>query len=334
MQPRMRAENRLSRGRRLSMLVALAAGVAVFAGGASAALATTRTAPARLVPAVTPRTPVTRGSGYVALGDSVTFGYQEAGVQPTPNYHDASSFVAYPEQLGAALGLKVTNLACPGETSESLINEKDTLACENGYRKDFPLHVKYSGSQLNYAVSFLRAHPGVRLVSLMIGANDDFLCEETSKDGCSSAAELKALAAEIFKHVTQTLSAIRNKAGYSGQLAIVNYYSLNYASPLSNSLSLLLNRTLDSAAKPFHTEVADGYGIFQTASVRFANQPCLAGLITQLNGQVGNCGIHPTYTGQALLAQALLKAIRVGSRTPPARVVRVPAPAPPTSGLG
>jgi lysophospholipase L1-like esterase len=262
---------------------------------------------------VTPRTPVTRGSGYVALGDSVTFGYQESGVVPTPNYHNPSSFVAYPEQLGSALGLKVTNLACPGETSESLINEKDTLACENAYRKDFPLHVRYKGSQLAYSLSFLRKHKGVRLVSLMIGANDYFLCQHTEA-GCATTADLRGLTAEIGRHVRQTLSAIRKRGRYSGQLAVVNYYSLNYASPATNALSLLLDRTLDTAARPFRAEIADGYGIFQTASFRFADQPCLAGLITQLNGQASTCGIHPTYTGQALLAQALLKAIRVGSR--------------------
>jgi lysophospholipase L1-like esterase len=176
------------------------------------------------------------------------------------------------------------------------------------------------------------------LVSLMIGANDDFRCQATSPDGCTSAADLTALAAQVGRHVKQTLSAIRNRAGYSGQLAIVNYYSLNYTSPATNAMSQLLNRTVDSAAKPFHTEVANGYGIFQTASLRFADMPCLAGLITQLDGQVGNCGIHPTYAGQALLAQALLKAIRVGSPTPPARVIRVRVPPlripPPTSGLG
>ena len=36
----------------------------------------------------------------------------------------------------------------------------------------FPLHVKYSGSQLDYAVSYLKTHKKVRLVSLMVGAND------------------------------------------------------------------------------------------------------------------------------------------------------------------
>src|SRR5437879_6174158 len=79
-----------------------------------------------------PRAPVTPGSRYLALGDSVTFGYMEAGVVPTPNYHDASSFLAYPEQLGAELHLIVANAACPGETSGSLIDvSAQTNGCEN-----------------------------------------------------------------------------------------------------------------------------------------------------------------------------------------------------------
>lgn len=292
---------------RRALLSALMVGVLL--GGTSATALARSTARQT----VTPRTPVTRGSGYVALGDSVTFGYQESMVVPAPNYHDPASFVAYPEQLGRALGLKVTNLGCPGETSESLINEKDTLACENAYRKVYPLHVRYKGPQLSYAVSFLRKHKGVRLVSLMIGANDYFLCR-TTEAGCATTADLRGLTAEIGRHVKQILSAIRRRAHYSGQLAVVNYYSLNYASPATNALSLLLDRTLDGAARPFRAEIADGYGIFQAATFRFAGQPCLAGLITQLNGQAGSCGIHPSYSGQALLAQALLRAIRVGSR--------------------
>ncbi len=56
-----------------------------------------------------------------------------------------------------------------------------------GYRTMFPLHVKYSGSQLDYAVSYLKTHKNVRLVSLMIGANDLFVCEETTADHCACA---------------------------------------------------------------------------------------------------------------------------------------------------
>ena len=91
--------------------------------------------------------------------------------------------------LGRELRLKVANAACPGETSASFINVKaQSNGCENtlgqpnvGYRRSFPLHVKYSGSQLAYAVSYLRTHPGVRLVSLMIGANDLFLCQKETQ---------------------------------------------------------------------------------------------------------------------------------------------------------
>ncbi len=54
-----------------------------------------------------------------------------------------------------------------------------------GYRTQFPLHVKYSGSQLAYAVSYLKKHQKVRLVSLMIGANDYFVCQETTADQCA-----------------------------------------------------------------------------------------------------------------------------------------------------
>ena len=60
-------------------------------------------------------------SDYLALGDSVTFGYREAANLPTPDYSDAASFVGYPEDVGAALGLDVANAACPGETSTSLV---------------------------------------------------------------------------------------------------------------------------------------------------------------------------------------------------------------------
>ena len=84
----------------------------------------------------------------------------------------------------------------------------------------------------------------------------------------------------------------------------------NYASAATNALSLSLNTTVDAAAKPYHVVIADGYGEFKAAASRFGGSLCAAGLITNL-GKPGDCGIHPTYAGQALLAQALLKAIRL-----------------------
>ena len=155
--------------------------------------------------------------------------------------------------LGTELHLWVANAACPGETSSSLIHASaQSNGCENvpagsgvSYRKDFPLHVRYSGSQLAYAVKYLKAHPGVRLVSLMIGANDLFVCQETTAGGCASSAEQQQ------------------------------------------------------------------YRTFARASIHSGNNSCTAGLLTQL-GAPGTCGVHPSYAGQALLAQTLEGAITTG----------------------
>ena len=261
--------------------------------------------------------PVVSGSQYLALGDSVTFGYMEASVVPAPNYANAAGFTGYPEQLGARLRLSVANAACPGETSSSLIKTSaPSNGCENNpahtadnYRNN-PLHVKYKGSQLAFALSYLRSHHDVRLVTLMIGANDFYVCQETTSDSCASTAERNATAATVAKNVHTILSAIRNKAHYKGQLVILNYYSLNYSVPAINAQSQLLNRIQDGAAKPFGVKIADGYGELQAASTHSGGNTCTAGLLTQLSA--GGCGVHPSYAGQALLAQAVEKTIKIG----------------------
>jgi lysophospholipase L1-like esterase len=289
---------------RRGILVALLTAAILLLALCAAAGAATR-------PWVTTRTPVTSGSTYLSLGDSVTFGYEEPAVVPTPDYHNASTFLGYPEQLGAELKLRVVNPACPGETSGSLINASaQSNGCENAYRKLYPLHVRYRGAQLAYALPYLRGHPQVRLVSLMIGANDLFLCQESTHDGCQNPAELNAALAKVAVNVRKILSAVRNQAHYRGQLAIINYYSLNSASPLVSAASLALDRTVDKSAKPFHVVIADGYGEFQAAARNFGANTCGAGLLTQL-GKPGTCGVHPSYAGQALLAQALEKVIRL-----------------------
>jgi hypothetical protein len=86
-------------------------------------------------------------------------------------------------------------LADAGETASSFVNRAaQSNGCENlpgggktGYRTLFPLHVGYRGSQLAFAVRYLRSHPNVRLVSLMIGANDGLLCREVTADHCATA---------------------------------------------------------------------------------------------------------------------------------------------------
>jgi len=72
---------------------------------------------------------------------------------------------------------------------------------------------------------------------------------------------------------------------------------------------IALNQAADAAAKPFHVVIADGFDELKAASVHSGSNTCLAGLLTQL-GSPGTCGVHPSYAGQALLAQALEKVVR------------------------
>jgi lysophospholipase L1-like esterase len=252
--------------------------------------------------------PVTAGSHYLALGDSVTFGYREPANLPTPNYPDPTSFVGYPENIGAELAVKVVNPSCPGETSGSLIDTaQPSYACETptGYRTNFPLHVRYSGSQLDFAVRFLRENKDTRLVSLMIGANDGFLCQATTADHCAS--ELPAVLAKVSANVTTILHRIRDDARYHDQIVILNYYSTNYTDPLQNAQSQALNNAMDSAAAPFHVTIADGFSTFQKAAVQAGGDTCAAGLLTKLT--TGGCGVHPSIAGQELLAGAIERVI-------------------------
>jgi lysophospholipase L1-like esterase len=265
-------------------------------------------------PKITVHTPVTGGSTYLALGDSYTFGYEEPQVVPAPNYADAASFIGYPEMLGSELHLNVVNAACPGETSSSFINATaPSNGCENSpnggpaYRTQFPLHVKYNGSQLGFAVSYLKKHHNVRLVSLLIGGNDLLLCQETTADHCASLVEEGGVIATAAKNIKTILSAIRNKAHYGGQIALLNYYSPTAS---LNAVTAIGDQTVASAGKPFHVAIADAFGQFNAADAHSGGNPCTAGLLTQLS--IGGCGIHPSYSGAGLLAQAVEKAIHLG----------------------
>lgn len=261
--------------------------------------------------------PVTPGSRYLALGDSVVFGYEESQVVPAPNYSDAASFVGYPEFVASALHLKVANAACPGETSGSFINAKaQSNGCENpqpgssSFYRQHPLHVRYTGSQLAFAVKYLKAHPDTRLVTLMIGANDLLYCEETTRDACTSPSEYQPVFATAARNIRTILAAIRNRAHYRGQLVLVSYYSLNYAIPLIDNIIRAGDQSAIAAARPFHVTVADGYAAFKAAALHSGGVPCAAGLFTQVGA--GKCGVHPSYAGQALLASTVEKVVKLG----------------------
>ncbi len=246
--------------------------------------------------------------GYLALGDSVPFGYQPPAVGP--DYSDPHNFVGYPEVLARHRGLRLVNASCPGETTASLIDAKaQSNGCENslnspiGYRTAFPLHTNYSGSQLDFAVSYLRSHRHTRLVSLMVGANDLFLCQRTNADQCTGT-DFAATVAQAQKNVGTILWTLRHRAHYRHRIALVSYYSTDYRDPLTTGAISALNAALAQvAATANRVVVADGFGAMQQAAAGAGGDTCAAGLLIAL--PAGGCDVHPTLAGHKVLARAL-----------------------------
>jgi lysophospholipase L1-like esterase len=245
-------------------------------------------------------------NSYLALGDSVPFGYNPLLVKPGVN---PSSFVGYP-QLAASLfrpKLKLSNASCPGETSTSLITG---TVPDNGcqaFRSIAALHVSYQGSQLQYAEKYVAANRRTKLVSLMIGANDLFLLQDAcvkaggDVNGCIQTG-LPSLLGTLQTNLKTIYGGLR-AAGFTGDLVAVTYYSTNYADPVVTGAVAAVNLVLAGVTRSFGGKVADGFGTFAAVAGFFGGSTCRAGLLIHLTPTT--CDVHPSPAGAALLALAL-----------------------------
>jgi lysophospholipase L1-like esterase len=239
---------------------------------------------------------------YLALGDSVTFGFiNEAGYE----YVSPQNFVGYPDYVGRALHLSDTDAACPGETSSSFLS---ATAADGGcreFRSLAHLHVSYKGTQATYGLAFLARHPDTRLVTVMLGANDIFLLEGRCKNDPTCIQQgLPAVLRTVATKTATILGEIR-AAGYKGVLVIVNYYSLDYSNTFETEVTAALNEAVATPAQATGAVVADVFTAFQRASARVGGVTCQAGL---LNAQASNqfaCDVHPSQSGQKLIARTV-----------------------------
>jgi len=246
------------------------------------------------------------GRLYLSLGDSVVFGYITADGYAYGNPHN---FIGYPDYVGQALHLSTTNASCPGEATGGFIalTSPDDNGCR-AFRSQAPLHVSYATSQLDFATTFLAAHRNTRLITLGIGANDAFLLQKQclGNPACIQAG-LPALLASIGNNVHIILHALRT-AHFHGVLMVVNYYSLDYSDPVGTGFTLAINQAVSAPAAADHAVVADEVNAFrEAASTTFAGgSSCKAGL---LNADPANqllCDVHPSQSGQQLLAATIV----------------------------
>ncbi len=259
-----------------------------------------------------------REPDYLALGDSVAFGYRPASVSPVAKYLNPANFTGYPNDVAKALRLHLVNVSCPGETTASMINKSaPNVGCESnqngglGYRSFAPLHVAYSGSQLAFAVRYLRQHSQTKLVTIDIGANDLFLCEDKNADHCTGSDFARATAS-ITSNLDKILGSLRGQGGYHGTLVVMNYYALTYGSSLASLGMQALNTALARAAARYGGKVADAFAAFRAASASAGGDTCKAGLRIKLPS--GDCDLHPTARGHEVLATAIEQAVAAAKR--------------------
>jgi lysophospholipase L1-like esterase len=251
-----------------------------------------------------PASATSEGHSYLALGDSVPFGFD-----PHADRSNAANFVGYPEIVAGGLNVEDVNTSCPGEATGGFLSITGTDNVCRPYRAFFPLHVAYSGTQMDFATSYLRSHPGTRLVTLTLGANDVFRWQKDCKIGLAVGTcplGLGGVAAVMLANLDAIFAEIR-ATGYTGLIVAVTYYSLDYR---DESGAKFLNAPMIAAAEAFGALVASGLDAWRATALAAGGSSCAAGLLIPTpEDPTSPCDVHPSPLGRDLLARAVLDQI-------------------------
>jgi lysophospholipase L1-like esterase len=262
-------------------------------------------AAALLVLAAIPASASSEGHSYLALGDSVPFGFN-----PNPAlWSNANNFTGYPEIVARTLNIEDVNATCPGEATGGFISltGTDNLCRPYRFLLHNPLHVSYSGTQLAFATNYLRTHPDTRLVTLTLGANDFFRFQKDCMAGLTVGTcplGVPGVLATMQANLNTIFGALR-ATGYTGLIVALTYYSLDYH---DTSGAKLLNGPMIAAAAAHGVLVADGLGAW--AATAAGGSSCTAGLLLPpFPPDPSPCDVHPTPLGRDLLAGAVVSTI-------------------------
>jgi lysophospholipase L1-like esterase len=222
---------------------------------------------------------------YLALGDSVAFGFQSPKFFQT---HDPAAFnTGYVDLFAKDLRaikpkIETVNLSCPGETTDSLLGLAPCI-----YHPPFALHTNYSGSQMDAALAVLRAHPGqISPVTIDIGANDQLIFGQSF--------------AHIQANLSTILARLRQAAPYA-EIIVLGYYNpLAATAPGTDIVVQQLNARLAQAAAQNRARFVDPLPVFNPA-VNETPTICSLTLICTPEQD-----IHPSDLGYQKLADLVL----------------------------
>ncbi len=249
--------------------------------------------------------------GGLALGDSLVFGYiTQAGHE----YVNPANFLGYPEHLASMLEVGVVNASCPGEATTSFLS---ATGADNGCHQfravPLPLHVAYSGTQVEFAKQFLTHHRDVRFVTISLGANDGFIFERGCKlDPVCIHNGLPAFLGALAANMGTILADLRG-TGFGGKIVIVNYYSLDYSDANQTALTAALNQAVGAYASAYGAVVVDVFTAFGQAATPAGGNTCNAGLLNVDPSNTMLCDKHPSQSGTRLIAETVARTLRGSS---------------------
>lgn len=163
----------------------------------------------------------------LALGDSLAAGYQPKFASNLPpvdvatGYPDQGYPGSYAADLATRLGLRLIDLACPGETTTSMVSNPALSQCAQLYEHEF-----HAPNQLAAAQVFLDDHHSdVALVTIDIGANDISRCaQESGISAFSCFTEQVARVARNLSRVLNDLHGTLRRDDPRSQTVGMNYY--------------------------------------------------------------------------------------------------------------
>jgi lysophospholipase L1-like esterase len=250
---------------------------------------------------------------YLAMGDSLAFGYQQLKFNNLFPNEDPDVFnTGYVDDFATALNairpVKTTNYGCPGETTDSFLG---LAPC--AYNVAFLLHDEYSGSQMDAALAFLRAHRHqTSPLTIDIGANDVLhvvnVCTANPAPYPDVITCVAANAPATFAHIAQNLSTILSRIRAvvpKTEIIVVGVYNPLVVTfgPSSDALSAQLNSVLAQTGAAFHARFADPLPVFNPPGANEIATICtLTAICTALHD------IHPTDAGYQALANVVFAA--------------------------
>lgn len=231
---------------------------------------------------------------YLALGNSISFGYQ-------PNLDFTDGFVDDVfSDLQKANVTDLVNYACAGETTTTMIT--------GGCLGHLIHHDAYTGPQLDAATAFLQRHTGaVNPITLDIGSNDVLPDFDTTT--CTAEPNGTTDLARMDINLTQTilprLIAALGTQYRTGDLVMLNYYN-PFARQCPDSATFVhtFNDHLAADAAQFGVPVADVYAAFG-GDAQMADHLCAYTWICDPHSH----DIHPTSQGYQVIAGAVERAL-------------------------